>query len=63
MHGLKNMSAGNQERVETTTGCVLNQQHREGDREGSMHRDKVKNVEQRGRKRTMRDRRREEESI
>lgn len=27
---------GNQERVATTTGCVLNQQHGEGDREGKM---------------------------
>ena len=29
--GMKKIAVGNQERVATTTGCVLNQQHREGD--------------------------------
>lgn len=47
--GIKKIAAGNQERVATTTGCVLNQQHREGDREGKMYEDEVKQVKNRGR--------------
>lgn len=31
--GIKKIAVGNQERVATTTGCVLNQQHREGERQ------------------------------
>lgn len=29
---MKKIAAGNQDRVATTTGCVLNQRHREGER-------------------------------
>ncbi len=48
---IKKIAVGNQERVGTTTGCVLNQQQREEDREERMYEDEVKQVKQRGRER------------
>lgn len=44
----KKIAAGNQERVATTTGCVLNQRHRQGDREAKIQRDEAKQVKESG---------------